>query len=359
VEYGQAEDVFVNGYYAMLSKQVNGGVAHMTVDGTQRYRSYAFTYEGYKDDTSNGYGATGYYTSTSNEAEVVNWYTSTNVSSVTSSTAQAAVNSSYEYVRGRYYKGVTFNKIINVIVSAFNSSDATFTVYTQDYTVGSDGYAKSTWADQTFDYAIGDPRIYGGFTYDDTHNTTSYEYTENRLYDYLVYCAKVGSDYRRYVKSWGNMASEIKVGGTTTAYDNIIAPSFKIQSTIGSSSVTAYYDVAKKRCATYQEAGYPAGRWRLPTLAEVAFVVSLQEKDVIQEMFYSSDLQGYWISSGGSVALDSDYGTMYYRNYKDKPKASATASASRVSNIRCVYDTWYWGDTPESDTTVYTPKPTL
>jgi hypothetical protein len=34
---------------------------------------------------------------------------------------------------------------------------------------------------------------------------------------------------------------------------------------------------AAEHCAAYQEGGYPAGRWRLPTEAEVAFCRQLQE----------------------------------------------------------------------------------
>jgi hypothetical protein len=92
-----------------------------------------------------------------------------------------------------------------------------------------------------------------------------------------------------------------------------------------------YFDVAQKRCATYQEAGYPAGRWRLPTLAEIAFIVKLQNEKVINKFFNDKGTYGYWTSSGGCV----------------KPSETSmtyTANASEISWGVCVYDLWYWQD---------------
>jgi hypothetical protein len=115
-----------------------------------------------------------------------------------------------------------------------------------------------------------------------------------------------------------------------------------------------FFDVARKRCATYQEAGFPAGRWRLPTLAEVSFVIYLQKMGVVQQLFISGS-GAYWTSSGGAIqntnGLADNIMGKYWKNYKDKNKAIY---------VRCVYDTWYWGDTPvDGATDVYTPKPTL
>jgi hypothetical protein len=100
--------------------------------------------------------------------------------------------------------------------------------------------------------------------------------------------------------------------------------------------------VAEKRCATYQEAGYPAGRWRLPTMAELAFLIELQGKKVINTMI-STNANGYWTSSGKSVNLSSGAA-----NYK---------TGSSTCFVRCVYDTWYWGNEPELPTHQYYPMP--
>jgi hypothetical protein len=154
--------------------------------------------------------------------------------------------------------------------------------------------------------------------------------------------------YDRYLKSWGDDAAEIKVGGTDASYDNIISPLYKIQSPYGALIGSAYYDVAQKRCATYQEAGYPAGRWRLPTLAEVAFIVYLQSQNVIEPMFVTNTT-GYWTSSGGRVFLYSS-NSYYTENYK--------SSTDSKCFVRCVYDLWYWGSDPVEPVDEYHPMPT-
>ena len=69
---------------------------------------------------------------------------------------------------------------------------------------------------------------------------------------------------------------------------NVIAPAFKIASSWGvvSTSNGGYgsrrvlsYETAQRRCASYQENGYPAGRWRIPTEAEIEYIVSLSDRN--------------------------------------------------------------------------------
>ena len=127
--------------------------------------------------------------------------------------------------------------------------------------------------------------------------------------------------------------------------NNMIAPSFRIASSYGVTNNLNYYD-AKKRCASYQEDGYPAGRWRVPTKAEIMYMVQLAKDGKIPVLlsndayYWGSDKRAYcphkdrfdsphtnpdksyeYVSSGRW-----DPGT-YYRNY-----------------VRCVYDEWYWTD---------------
>lgn len=102
---------------------------------------------------------------------------------------------------------------------------------------------------------------------------------------------------------------------------NIIAPAFKIASSWGK-TLPLSFEQAEKRCASYQENGYPAGRWRIPTEAEVAYVIKLSEDGKIPQLFDDA----YWTSSGTS------YGT-----------------SSQGTAVRCVYDVWYWGDQKEGD----------
>lgn len=85
---------------------------------------------------------------------------------------------------------------------------------------------------------------------------------------------------------------------------------------------------AAEHCAAYQEGGYPAGRWRLPTEAEVAFCRQLQDNGYIDGLFYNRN--AYWTASG-----------TYFQN-----GAVSTPGNDTVASVRCVYDLWYWGEEP-------------
>lgn len=116
---------------------------------------------------------------------------------------------------------------------------------------------------------------------------------------------------------------------------NMIAPKFRVASGYGmiadaTSSTTKSYSNMKKRCASYQEDGYPAGRWRLPTKAEFEFVIALSEKGKIPSL-YSPNMD-YWCAHG--------YGR--YSNGKITMTHRTQYSGSIIS-VRCVYDDWYWG----------------
>lgn len=95
---------------------------------------------------------------------------------------------------------------------------------------------------------------------------------------------------------------------------------------------------AEKRCATYQEDGYPAGRWRVPTQAEIQYMIQLSEWDVIPALFSGSTY--YW----------SAHGAVQYNN----KNFTVSTSASQSGRVRCVYDTWYWGTEQLTDKTKFT-----
>lgn len=116
--------------------------------------------------------------------------------------------------------------------------------------------------------------------------------------------------------------SSIRVTGTSSEVSNMIAPSFKMASSYGK-TLPISYDNAQKRCATYQESGYPAGRWRIPTRAEISFILELQTQSGVVEELYATDGL-YW--------------TADRKNYKN---------TTENSYVRCVYDVWYWGENPE------------
>ncbi|MBR4808710.1 MAG: hypothetical protein IK031_00330 [Bacteroidales bacterium] len=141
-----------------------------------------------------------------------------------------------------------------------------------------------------------------------------------------------------------------------------IAPSFRIASSFGTSS-SMTRAVALQRCATYQEDGYPAGRWRLPTRAEIEYMVTLSQKGKIPALFSAeSDVRygGYWCSAGAVFPLTD--GTQAYKTYAEASamtvyNSNGSTLGTGVHWARCVYDEWFWEDTQHekaSSKTVYT-----
>ena len=188
-----------------------------------------------------------------------------------------------------------------------------------------------------------------------SEESSTFSYTVNNsgieTYDYII------TDPRTTAKSWStltaywggsdavawtsDMVSKIKVASPEYNY---IAPQFMISSmwgrNYGSTDLTSL-ERAQQRCATYQEAGYPAGRWRLPTDAEVMFVVNLQRYGFIDNLFVGY----YWTSNGSRL------------NGTDMNNVTVTRNYSGSNSIRCVYDTWYWGTDPVADEYTYTIWP--
>jgi len=123
----------------------------------------------------------------------------------------------------------------------------------------------------------------------------------------------------------------------TNGTQNVIAPKFIVASSYGAVASTYYFNktVAEKRCAAYQENGYPAGRWRVPTFAEIEFMVTLSRMDFIPSLFSFSanDNVGYWCANGKAVGNSSGLPVLAPNN--------TTNTA-----VRCVYDAWYWGEEP-------------
>lgn len=161
--------------------------------------------------------------------------------------------------------------------------------------------------------------------------------------------------------------------------ENFVAPSFRIASSLGKVSLdysTGWYDTsreqARRRCATYQEAGRPAGRWRVPTAAEIRYVVQLSADGKIPQLFGNGffgtervwdwgsfrwvevEYDGrqryapYWSASGllGVRAKDNDVKEMAQSDVEENPA------------VRCVYDDWYWDNIDEQYGRKLGPKET-
>ena len=114
----------------------------------------------------------------------------------------------------------------------------------------------------------------------------------------------------------------------------IIAPKFRISSKLGGYSHSSPLGAAY-RCASYQEDGFPAGRWRLPTTAEVLYIVELQRLGKIQQLFFNSTT---YLSATDRIATDNN------NNYTLTTGHVGVNTAS----VRCVYDEWYWGSKREA-----------
>lgn len=132
--------------------------------------------------------------------------------------------------------------------------------------------------------------------------------------------------------------------------ENFVAPSFRIASSLGKVSltfVTTNSDLwgdlngtsraeARRRCASYQEAGRPAGRWRVPTMAEIKYLVQLSADEKIPHLFGLQNQPDmfipYW-SSTGIVSVKVNGAVVQKMEEKELETAPA---------VRCVYDDWYW-----------------
>ena len=126
---------------------------------------------------------------------------------------------------------------------------------------------------------------------------------------------------------------------TSTEDDDfrIIAPKFRISSKLAGYSHCSPTG-AEYRCASYQEDGYPAGRWRLPTTAEVMFIINLQRNNIIQDLFVG----GSNYCSATHTINNSDQNVITIWN------DIVLANNKTTVSVRCVYDEWYWGSEQEA-----------
>jgi hypothetical protein len=119
---------------------------------------------------------------------------------------------------------------------------------------------------------------------------------------------------------------------------NMVAPKFVLASgyaVLGySHEKMKTLENLKKRCASYQEDGYPAGRWRLPTRAEFQLIISQVNKTPNPPLpqIYITDSE-YWCAHGVGNPDTKGNVTMRYVGYDGSGHST-----------RCVYDLWYWGE---------------
>ena len=118
----------------------------------------------------------------------------------------------------------------------------------------------------------------------------------------------------------------------------VIAPKYRIVSFNNASGKNCTPESAAMRCASVQEDGFPAGRWRLPTVAEVQFIINLQKEKVIEDIFLSS---GSYYATAAYASKTQLVTLRQNGNNIEWNKRDGTES-TKIS-VRCVYDEWYWG----------------
>lgn len=157
--------------------------------------------------------------------------------------------------------------------------------------------------------------------------------TNNNYNNYTIYVTsfEVGDNYqigdpRSLTVNNLNMSDLSSYHPTRTDQDTyrVIAPAFKIASSRGK-TLDVTFENAQRRCAAYQEDGYGAGRWRIPTRAEIEFIVNLSADRKIPTLFDGE----YWCADG------------YYYSSNDTNFHNGDETDQAV---RCVYDVWYWGN---------------
>ena len=225
-------------------------------------------------------------------------------------------NDAYDYMYEWYYNKWYYNNSLGSVVSVLD--EVTGNGNPNMYII------KTTVLDESSAYMLGDPR---STTKDnDLGNSSSSN------------------------GSWSASATSVQGGNRRISYyhptiedgpaDNIIAPEFRIASSFGATSPLSYQG-AKERCASYQEFGYPAGRWRLMTFAEASYIARLSSDGKIPTLL--SKGSQYW-TAGGYVTISNS----------GAPMLSHEKSGSYY--VRCVYDEWYWKNTehPTVSTTIFT-----
>jgi hypothetical protein len=292
-------NVFVNGYFAHVSPNPGFGTP-MTNLG-----NYWYSYDYISGNTSNATRSNEYDTTDPHTSKVFTGY----------GTVQSGPNATYLKMENQ----------INVYVTAFDENTATYP----------DGSEEK-------EYRIGDPRVPGG-------------YTSSSFDPYLTGQSQSGTAYLRGTTPW--LEEEASGIQKATKVENIIAPAFKVASPWGRMGSTGLdFEWAEKRCATYQETGFPAGRWRLPTEAEIAFLIDLQTKELIPELFNMTSATSLYWASSGQVFKGTAQGSGAFID----PPAKGIENSLYLSHkypaylVRCVYDIWYWGEAPYStDTNKY------
>ena len=226
----------------------------------------------------------------------------------------------------------TYGLVLGSVSNLNTSIDKNF--YTTLITVSSFNDANDYYTANGADvhYRIGDPRVPAS----DIYNGTLAWTTESNFYAYVYH----NNSPTEVAGTWEEPGS-IMITSQAEEDRNIIAPKLLVSSALNALTASELtFDMAVKRAATYQEAGYPAGRWRIPSEAEMAFIVARQNDGIIPVLYATGT--AYWAGSGRTLTPQNGGNISF-------------ANGSGGHSVRYVYDLWYWGDEP-STTNVYHPN---
>ena len=231
------------------------------------------------------------------------------------------------FINGNYRKSESYYlKIANISVGRAVGTDPDNSTYmhvisTSAFNLNNYMFAYNNNKVKDSEYIIGDPRVRSSNKLGVPDDNT----TVKQNADGWIKATDVNGNVR-------NLEYYYPTDTEANSYQ-VIAPKFRIASKLGGFS-KGDVEGAALRCASYQEHGFPAGRWRLPTTAEVLYIIELQRLGKIQKLFYGNST---YFSATDRVTTDNN------NNYTLE-KGVGTAQAS----VRCVYDEWFWGSEREA-----------
>ncbi len=193
--------------------------------------------------------------------------------------------------------------------------------------------------DSSSDYIVGDPRTVDVDNLDKNSSTDGVQWNNVNPVSAPVSYTDDGQIGNRTIKYYYPTVDD-------GSRDNFIAPSIRVNSANCRSGQNETYENAKQRCASYQEDGYPAGRWRLPTLAECMLIQTMSLNGLVPTIFIQNSTSYYCYAGGwfaGNASSVSDY-----KPYSAGYSKTTSSGGSGGGAARCVYDEWYWGPIDEA-----------
>ncbi|MCR5709761.1 MAG: hypothetical protein K6G79_04695 [Bacteroidales bacterium] len=191
------------------------------------------------------------------------------------------------------------------------------------------------------DFIIGDPRTDEVNNLDDPQKYPGlYQFSTENTNDarILRYASRTG--FNTEAALYGATPRSLQYyypTDNTSRTTHMLAPSYRIASKFGGTEYGGgeFSDITKEfaeyRCAAYQEDGFPAGRWRLPTRSEIHFIAQLSAKKAFEFLFGNTV---YW-SAHGAIRVNAN--------------GTVSDDSTQKALLRCVYDSWYWDEVDENN----------